>query len=74
MIGDVAERPHVTLSGDISGRYVVTEQRPTGELRLVPDTSWATTLEKLGGRDATQEEIDAFEREHGPFLPPDGEG
>ncbi|MGA2166101.1 MAG: hypothetical protein ABSH36_16780 [Solirubrobacteraceae bacterium] len=30
---------HVKLSGDINGRYVVTDRRAGGELTLVPDTS-----------------------------------
>jgi hypothetical protein len=30
--------------------------------------------ERAGAREATDEEFAAFEAEHGPFLPPDGEG
>jgi hypothetical protein len=74
IIGRMAERAHVTLSGDISGRYVVEERDPSGRLVLVPDTSWKAILDRSGGRQATPDEITAFEREHGPFLPPDGEG
>ena len=37
------------------------------------DTSWKAMLGE-GERDATEEEIAVLEAEHGPFLPPDGEG
>jgi hypothetical protein len=74
----VAAQPHVTLSGDIVGEYVVEDRRPDGRLLLVPDTyptvTWAEMLERSGGRDATPEEFAAFKAEHGAFLPPDGEG
>jgi hypothetical protein len=70
-MSSVAEQPHVTLSGDISGPYVVTEQRPGGELTLVPDTSAQAILSRLGHQRATLEE---FETEYGPVRPPDGEG
>jgi hypothetical protein len=70
----MAEEAHVTLSGDIEGAYVVIERGPGSELRIAPDTSWKAILERTGSRDATEDEIAAFEREHGPFLPPDGEG
>jgi len=70
----MAEEVHVTLSGDIEGAYVVIERGPGPQLRIVPDTSWKAILERTGGREATEEEFAAFEREHGPFLPPDGEG
>ncbi len=77
----VATRPHVTLSGDIVGEYVVEDTRPDGGLVLVPDpddahpsVTWAAMLKRSGGRDATPEELAAFEAEYGPFLPPDGEG
>jgi hypothetical protein len=65
---------HVKLSGDRAGEYVVTEERPDGSLTLVPDTSWKAVQARTGGREATDEEFAAFEREFGPFLPPDGEG
>jgi hypothetical protein len=32
----VATQPHVTLSGDITGEYVVEDQHPDGRLSLVP--------------------------------------
>ena len=65
---------HVKLSGDRAGEYVVTEERPDGSLTLVPDTSWKAVQARTGGREATDEEFAGFEREFGPFLPPDGEG
>lgn len=70
----VAAPPHVTLSGDLAGEYVVTDQRPDGELTLAPDKSWKAILARNGERDATPEEFAAFVAEYGPFLPPDGEG
>jgi hypothetical protein len=66
---------HVALSGDRAGLYVVREERPDGELRLVPDTSWDARLARSGARHATAEEWQAFLAEHGPHMqPPDGEG
>jgi hypothetical protein len=70
-MGEIA---HVRLSGDVEGAFVITEKRPGGEFVIVPDTSWKAILERTGGREATDEEMSDFEREHGPFLPPDGEG
>lgn len=75
----MAKSAHVTLSGDIEGDYRVTEQGPAGELRLVPDypsagTSWKAILERASAREATPEELERFTAEHGPLLPPDGEG
>lgn len=62
----MAEQAHVQLSGDISGRYVVTDQRAGGELTLVPDTSWEAILERSGGREMTPEESAEFWAEHEP--------
>ncbi len=71
----VAAPPHVTLSGDRAGEYVIEEERPDGRLVLVPDTSWAARLARHGERAMTPEESAEFWREHGPhMLPPDGEG
>jgi len=74
----VASEPHVILSGDITGAYVVKKKSANGELTLVPDTypavTWQDMLKQSGGRDATPEEFAAFEAQHGPFLPADGEG
>jgi hypothetical protein len=65
---------HVKLSGDRDGDYVVTEERSDGSLILTPDTSWKAIQARAGAREATDEELAAFEAERGPFLPPDGEG
>lgn len=67
--GHMASDPHVTLSGDIIGEYLVKDRRPDGELRLVPD-EYPVTVPKYGGRRATPEE---FEQHFGD-LPTDGEG
>lgn len=69
----VAEQAHVTLSGDIAGEYVVTEQGPEGELRLVPDNGYPVVMPKFSGRRATPEEFEAFVADN-HVLPPDGEG
>jgi hypothetical protein len=71
----VAAQPHVTLSGDINGDYVVEGKQPGGRLVLVPDTSWKAILARGGGRELTKQEWDDFLAEHGPHMqPPDGEG
>ena len=67
----VAAPPHVTLSGDHAGEYVVKGEGPDGELTLVPDTSAQAILDRLGHKRATLTE---FEAEYGTVQPPDGEG
>jgi len=62
---------HVKLSGDRSGEYLVTEERPDGSLTLVPDTSFEAIRKRLGTEPATLAE---FEAEYGPVQPSDGEG
>ena len=62
---------HVTLSGDISGDYVVRDEGPDGEITLIPDTSAEAILDRLGHTRATLAE---FEAEYGAVLPADGEG
>jgi len=62
---------HVTLSGDLSGEYVVVEKRDDGSVVLKPDTSMAAIRRRLGATPATLEE---FVAEYGPIQPPDGEG
>jgi hypothetical protein len=73
----VAAQPHVTLSGDRAGEYMIEEERPDGRLVLVPDpddpypvVTWAEVLKRSGGRELTPEE---FERHFGD-LPTDDEG
>jgi hypothetical protein len=71
----VAAQPHVTLSGDLDGEYLVEEKRPDGRLVLVRDTSIAAIRMRQGTRAMTPEESADFWREHGPHMqPPDGEG
>jgi hypothetical protein len=67
----MAEKAHVKLSGDRTGDYVVADERPDGSLTLVPDTSAAAILGRLGHQHAT---LADFEAEHGINLPRDGEG
>lgn len=65
------ERPHVKLSGDIEGPYVVEETRSDGRLVISPDTSAQAIMDRLGHEPATLAE---FEAEYGAVKPPDGEG
>jgi len=62
---------HVTLSGDVSGEYVVVEKRDDGSLVVAPDTSVQATLACYLLGSATLRE---FEAEFGPIQPADGEG
>jgi hypothetical protein len=66
----VTEPAQVTLSGAVSGRYLVTEKRPGGELTLVPDTSIGAIRERQGTEPMSPEE---FEATFGD-LPTDDEG
>jgi hypothetical protein len=71
----VATHPHVTLSGDLAGEYLVEEKRSDGRLVLVRDTSITAIRQRQGTRAMTPEESAEFWREHGPHMqPPDGEG
>jgi Uncharacterised protein family (UPF0150). len=74
-----ARRPRA----DLGGRYVPVEELEGEGVVLAPDRAGPISLtdtrlsamqERSGARDATPEEFEAFCREHGPFLPPDGEG
>jgi hypothetical protein len=69
MIASV-EQPHVKLSGDIEGAYVVEETRDDGSLVVAPDTSAKAIMERLGHKPATLAE---FEAAHGAVRPPDGD-
>jgi hypothetical protein len=64
------EPAHVTLSGDLSGDYVVEDHRPDGRVLLRPDLSVKAMLARHGERRLTPEE---FEQHFGQ-LPTDGEG
>jgi hypothetical protein len=68
----VAAPPHVTLSGDRAGKYVIEEERPDGRLVLAPDNedAYPAIVPAFAGRPATPEE---FQRLLGE-LPTDGEG
>ncbi|MGA9875107.1 MAG: hypothetical protein WBQ21_04790 [Solirubrobacteraceae bacterium] len=66
----VAERVHVTLSGDIAGEYVVEDRQPDGRLILVPDTSVDAIFARHGAKLMTSAK---FERHFGD-LPTDEEG
>jgi hypothetical protein len=75
MMNAVAAQPHVTLSGDRTGEYVIEEERPDGRLVLVRDTSIAAIRRRQGTRALTPDEFAEFMAEHGPHMqPPDGEG
>jgi len=65
------DRPHIKLSGDIEGPYVVEETRSDGRLLISPDTSAQAIMERLGHEPAT---LADFEAEYGAVNPPDGEG
>jgi hypothetical protein len=62
---------HVSIEGT---DYVVAEKHEDGSLVLRPDLSTDAMLRRQGARRATPEEFEAFVAEHGPLLPPDGEG
>lgn len=66
----VAEKAHVTLSGDITGEYLVEDRRRDGRLVLVPDMSADTILVRNGAKPLSAED---FERHFGD-LPTDNEG
>jgi hypothetical protein len=66
----IMESVHVTLSGGLSGDYVVEDRRPDGRVLLRPDLSVQAMLKRHGERELTTEE---FERHFGG-LPTDGEG
>jgi hypothetical protein len=67
----MAAQPHVTLSGDRAGEYIIEEERPDGALLLVPDTRIAAIRRR---HDLTPATLAELEEEYGPVRPPDGEG
>ncbi|HEV3319880.1 MAG TPA: hypothetical protein VG053_09185 [Solirubrobacteraceae bacterium] len=67
----VAAPPHVTLSGDRAGEYVIEEERPDGRLVLARDTSIAAIRRR---HDLTPATLAEFEEEYGTVRPPDGDG
>ncbi len=60
----------MTLSGDLSGDYVVEDRRPDGRVVLRPDSSVKAMLSRHRERELTPEEFD----QHLGELPTDGEG
>jgi hypothetical protein len=64
------EQQHVTLTGDMSGDYVVEDHRADGRLVLRPDLSVKAILARHGERELTAEEFE----QHFGHLPTDGEG
>jgi hypothetical protein len=64
------EPAHVTLSGDLSGDYVIEDRRPDGRVVLRPGLSVKGMLSRNGERELTPKE---FEHNFGE-LPTDGEG
>jgi hypothetical protein len=70
------DRPaHVTISGDVIGRYVVEESRPDGRLVLAPEwPSENTSIEAIRTRSDTQAMTPEEFTEHFAQLPTDREG
>ncbi len=64
------ESARVTLSGDLSGDYVIEERRPDGRVVLRPDSSVKAMLSHHGERELIPAE---FDQRFGQ-LPTDGEG
>lgn len=62
--------PHITVSGDRSGEYVIVEEREDGSLVVAPDTSVDAIRGRAGTRPMTSEEFE----DHFGDLPSDGEG
>lgn len=63
----------MTLSGDVTGEYIVSDRRDDGTLVLVPEVD--ASLRVSGLRAATPIEADEWFGQHaGVMLPPDDEG
>jgi len=66
---------HVTISGDVTGRYVVEETRPDGRLLLAPDwPSESTSVEAIRERSGTRAMAPEEFEQHFGELPTDSEG
>jgi len=76
MISPMKQQLHIKVSGGLEGDFVVTEERGEDEFVITRESqpSLKEIRSRAGAREATDEEFAAFEAEHGPFLPPDGEG
>ncbi len=71
----MSEIAHITVSGDLEGDFVVTEEQPGGKFVIERDISWKAVQARAGARELTEQEWKDFIAEHGPhMLPPDGEG
>lgn len=65
----------MTLSGDVTGEYIVSDRRDDGTLVLVPESEVDASLRASGLRAATPSEADEWFAQHaGVMLPPDDEG
>ncbi len=64
------EPARVTLSGDLSGDYVVEERRPDGRVVLRPDLSVKAMLSRHREHELAPEDFE----QHFGRLPTDGEG
>ncbi len=78
MISAMKQQLHIKVSGGLEGDFVVTEERGGDEFVITRESAPAPSLkgirERAGAREVTDKEFAAFEADHGPFLPPDGEG
>jgi len=66
----------ITVSGDLEGDFVVIGALSEDEYLIARESSVPSlknARKHSGSRPATAEEFAAFEADHGPFLPPDGE-
>lgn len=67
----------IQVSGDLEGDFVVIEARSEDDFVIARESSIPSLKdirERSGTRPANAEDLAVFEDEHGPFLPPDGEG
>ncbi len=73
-MGSEQHMEHVTVTGAVNGRNLISDGRPDGVLTLKPDTSIEAIRERTGTREPTVEEWAEFERDHcSQMLPPDGD-
>lgn len=75
-MGGVKREPvRVTLSGDITGDYIVRQRRRGGQLLLEPEFAADEMAREVGLRAASDEELSRFLAEHDhDMLSPDAEG
>ena len=70
----LVKEEHVITHGAIEGEYVLKERRTDGSVVLIPADPYPAVTPSYPGETASDADIAALEREHGAFLPPDGEG